>query len=228
MQDQIQIQNIQEGLLLGQTDGQRSAGLTGLCGLRLNVPFPCDRGFTLKIFICLSWMIYQQPKTFINFYIIDFSLPTKPFRHHKNLVTWAGRCPFSWPLSPGQKAPCLLEMMIPWSFLAFTTSGEVWWACECLNIQTLEGVLSSHGADRDRIGGGEPASWREFTHQVSSLINWSTIWSTDWIIFNFNFTNGDLLRCWFTGEQNLFQVHIYLYLSFFFLDFFQFAYPLSF
>ena len=178
IQDQIQIQNIQEGLLLGQTDGQRSAGLTGLCGLRLNVPFPCDRGFTLKIFICLSWMIYQQPKTFINFYIIDFSLPTKPFRHHKNLVTWAGRCPFSWPLLPGQKAPCLLEMMIPWSFLAFTTSGEVWWACECLNIQTLEGVLSSHGADRDRIGGGEPASWREFTHQVTLLINWSTIWST--------------------------------------------------
>ena len=43
IQDQIQIQNIQEGLLLGQTDGQRSAGPTGLCGLRLNVRFPCDR-----------------------------------------------------------------------------------------------------------------------------------------------------------------------------------------
>ena len=48
IQIQIQNQNIQEGLLLGQTDGQRSAGPTGLCGLRLNVPFPCDhdRGFT--------------------------------------------------------------------------------------------------------------------------------------------------------------------------------------
>ena len=46
--NQIQIQNIQEGLLLGQTDGQRSAGPTGLCGLCLNVPFPCDHdlGFT--------------------------------------------------------------------------------------------------------------------------------------------------------------------------------------
>jgi len=39
--------------------------------------------------------------------------------------------------------------MIPWSFIAFAP-----------------GILFGSAADRDRIGGGDAASWREFTHQV--------------------------------------------------------------